>query len=143
MATKKAKSKIKQLTTAGAALATLPVDDLNFYKSMAQSLLPDENDPWKITEFAVGLQFNAHLMRRNWEALDRLADSGVRRAAVTFTLKVDRRASPPKVSAKLAGVVKRIADSAEMDVPDPTQTELPGFEVPGAEQAANPAQQAA
>ena len=107
---------------------TLDVNNVQFWRSVAQDLMPGEDDEWKLGEVALMVQFFAGLLGRNWSKFDSVVSKRPNKARLAFSLILDRKEVPSHIYMHVGGPVDKIDDEADSDVPDPTQTDLPGME---------------
>lgn len=126
MPSKKKKTKpAAEATPESGASVTIDIDNVQFWRSVADQIAPDEQDKWKVGEIATALMLQAGLWRKEYDSMNNISDKcdGM---AVSFSVKTDRTSTPPLVKVN-GSYSEKHPMKAESDVPDINQTELPGM----------------
>lgn len=106
-------------------IPTSELGNMDYWRNQATLLNPKITDEWHLSELATALHETAKLMAANYPAFSKIIDRGEANAAsIGLRVVVDRTDTPPTVEAR---VVYREAfgQSVKVQVPDPSQQELP------------------
>lgn len=103
------------------------IGNMQYWRGLANQILPELEDEYEIGEVAVILQQIATALGKEQGAISKICkkneDSSV---TFSFACGIDRRTTPSEVQTKL-GFSEKHSVTFKSTVPDPSQTELPGL----------------
>jgi hypothetical protein len=122
MSTKKKVTKPKAKTKP--AEKATPVElDIAYWQTIVPSLLPKEDDKWRVGEVATALHLFTKSLAEGWQEINRIASRSGDKVAISVNIKLDRNVEPPNVKVKLSFSEKHNLQR-ESDAPDPEQAEM-------------------
>jgi hypothetical protein len=128
---KKAKSKPEE-TGSGTTgnLGPVDVSNMQFWREVARQIVPNEDDDWHIGEVATTLRLLGDCLGKEWAQASKICNkSEGALLGLGISVSINRKETPPSVKVSL-GYAEKHKRSAESDVADPSQTELPGISEP-------------
>src|SRR3974390_395318 len=106
------------------------VGDMQFWREVARQIVPNEDDEWHIGEIATTLRLMGDCIGKEWIQASKICNkSEASSLGLGISVSISRKETPPTVKVSL-GYAEKHKRSAQSDVPDPNQTELPGISQP-------------
>lgn len=104
------------------------IGNMQYWRGLAQSILPDVDDEYEVGEIAVILHQVCVALGKEQPTISKICNKN-EDSSISFSLAcaIDRRTTPPEVQVKLSFSEKH-ALTLKSTVPDPKQTELPGLD---------------
>lgn len=107
------------------------IGDFNFWRALAQQVVPGIKDPWQVGEVACILQQSATRVGEHYRKVSTIADkTETKSIAISIPVKIARMNTPPEVFVGIK-YSEKYGDGMTVKVPDPNQTELPLVSVKG------------
>jgi hypothetical protein len=103
----------------------IDIQSTQFWREVAEHILPDEEEKSKIMELATALQLLANDVSKDWKKIDRVAraQDGL---SLGVSIKIDRSITPSVIEVN-GNYSERHSFKSKSDCPDPNAPDLPGL----------------
>lgn len=101
------------------------INDFNFWRSVAEQVVPGETDKWRVGEVACILQQTATRIGEHFRKVSSICNhTEAKSISISIPVKIARMNTPPEVFVGIK-YSEKYGDGLTVKVPDPEQTELP------------------